>query len=66
MGFWAGTYGLIFCYDFLKLFWKIEKLIIFMGIYIFSISAQKQKLCPNKLKTRGSKKNSQNLDFFFE
>jgi len=33
MGFWAGTYGLNFCYDFFKLFLKIEKLINFEGIY---------------------------------
>jgi len=53
------TYGLNFCYDFLKLFLKIKKLISFMGIQFFSIGAQEQKLCPNKLKTkeRGQQKN---------
>jgi len=52
MGFWAGTYGLNFCHDFVKLFLNIEKMIIFMGnIILFSIGAQEQKLCPNKLKT---------------
>jgi len=35
MEFWVGIYGLNFCYNFSKLFLKIEKLISFM-------------LCPNK------------------
>jgi len=52
MGFWAGTYGLISCHDFLKLFLKIEKQISFMGIYFVSIDPQEQKLCPNKIKTK--------------
>jgi len=35
MRFWAGTSGLNFCPDFLKLFLKLEKLINFVEIYIF-------------------------------
>jgi len=35
MGFWAGTYGLKFHIDFLKLFLKIGKMVNFVGIYIF-------------------------------
>jgi len=54
MGFQASTYGMIFGHDVLNFFGKIEKLIIFIRIYrvIFSIGAQEQKICPNKLKTR--------------
>jgi len=33
MRFWAGFDGLIFCHDDLNIFWKIEKLIIFMGFF---------------------------------
>jgi len=67
MAFQAGTYGLKFCLDFLKLSLKIEKLISFMGIYVFSIGAQEQKLCPisSKHGRRGSKKNLQKFEFFF-
>jgi len=39
------------------------------NIIIFSIGAQEQKLCPNKLKTRERGQQKQfykNLDFFFE
>jgi len=37
---------------------KIEKLISFVGVLLFLISAREQKLCPNKLKTgeRGQQK----------
>jgi len=34
MGFWVGTYGLNFCYDFWN-FFEDRKMIIFKGIYIF-------------------------------
>jgi len=51
MRFREGTYGLKFCPNFLKHFLKIEKLISFMGIYIFfSFGDREQQLCPNKLK----------------
>jgi len=69
MTFWAGTYGLNFYHDFVKLLLKIEKLINFVGIQFFSINVLKQKLCPNKLKTRERGQQKQickNLNFFFE
>jgi len=39
-----------FCNTIFKLFLQIEKLISLIGIYIFSIGAREQKLCPNNLK----------------
>jgi len=39
----ASSYGLNFCHDFLKLFWKIEKLIIFMGYGFFFQLVPKNK-----------------------
>jgi len=64
MGFWVGTYRLNFCHLFLKLFWKIEKLIIFMGLLFFSFGAWEQMLSPNKLKIGDERqqKRNQNLN----
>jgi len=50
MRFWAGTYGLKFCPNFLKLFSKIKKLISFVGILFFSFGAREQQLCPYNFK----------------
>jgi len=69
MGFRGGTYRLNFCYDFLKLFLKIEKLISFVGMYIFFQSVPKNKnytQISSKQRRRATKKICKNLNFFFE
>jgi len=67
MGFWAGTYGLIFCHDFLNSFWKDRKIDYFhKNIYFLSIDAQKQKLCQNKLKTKDMATQKKNSKFKLE
>jgi len=58
MGFWAGTYGCNFCHDFFNLLLKIEKLIIFVGIYIFfqSVPGNKSYAQSNSKQRRGGNK----------
>jgi len=70
MGFWAGTYGLNFCHDFLKLYLKIEKQISFMGIYMFfqTVSGNKSYAQISSKQGRGGRKKKIylfiNLEFF--
>jgi len=67
MEFWVGTYGLNCYHDFLKLFWRLKNKSASWKYYFFSIGAQEQKLCPNKLKTRerGQQKKNWNFEVFF-
>jgi len=58
MRFWASTYGLSFCPDFSKLFLKIEKIISFMGIYIFqSVPGNKSYAQVSSKQGRGGSRN---------
>jgi len=52
MGFLAGACNLIFCHGFLKKNWKIEKMIIFMGIKKISIGAWNKSYVQISLKQR--------------
>jgi len=69
MGFGASIYGLIFWHDFLKLFWKMEKLIIFMQISIFfQLMPGNKSYAQISLKQGhgGNKQNSNfQIDYFF-
>jgi len=61
MQFRVGTYGLNFCPDFLKLFLKIEKLISFVRIYIFSLSVYGNKSYDQISLNQGRGGNKKNL-----